>query len=162
MMACSIVTDLQERRIPNLITLPPMAAGLWIVVMMASFQHHFEYLAMYAAAFLVAVGFCFLMEKGKVWSAGDSKLFLVAIVWINGVVFPPWGTTLLIGSTLLIHAGMTLLPRINERTLFRFWQTAFFQQGSSTRKCQYPGSLCIAAASLFMFVMVLMGVEGGG
>lgn len=137
----SVTTDIRNRHISNVVTLPSIAAGLIAMMLMTLVQGRPLLLVSFVLMFLCSAGFCLILEKGNVWAAGDSKLFLAVTVWINGMVPPLWGTSLLIGWTAIIHTGM-----YGIRTVYVWW---FMLKNCRrlSRSWHYPGSITIALAS---------------
>ncbi|MFC0213832.1 prepilin peptidase [Paenibacillus chartarius] len=136
MVIVSLITDLRSRHILNVVTLPAMAAGFLAMAATATIQGRLFLLIPFVLAFLCSAGFCLFMEKSSIWAAGDSKLFLAVAVWMNGIVPPLWGTSLLIGWTASLHTGVCVIQffaRRNRRNLSMSWH--------------YPGSMTIALAS---------------
>lgn len=152
-LSISVITDLRYRRILNIVTLPAMAVGLLVLGWVAVRFPRFEMTMSCIAALFLSLGFCILMERGSVWAAGDSKLFLTVTVWMVGFSPPLVGIALLIGFSALIHVGGFVVQRLRVWwRIPRVWGIVRFQPLPSGPAWQYPGSITIAAASLFTFL----------
>lgn len=161
-LALAVRSDLRHRRIPNAVTFPAIVTGMMVMAGFAWSQHRWETFMGYVAALVLAAFFGMGMERGGVWSAGDSKLFLALAVWIDGAVPPFVGTGMLIGFTALGYAGLFTIRRYGIRRhsfhLFRRGGTA----PPLRQACRFPGSLLIAAASVAAFLLSLpAGREAG-
>lgn len=153
-LAISICFDVRQRRIPNVVTLPAIVVGVSVMAVSAWFRHRPETLMAYFFALTLAVIFCMGMERGGIWAAGDSKLFLAILSWIAVVVPPIEAVGLMMGLTALLHIGIVMIRRCSRsRHDRRSWWMAWALLLPLGQASQYPGAVLIAVASLLIFLL---------
>ncbi|MDP6670893.1 MAG: prepilin peptidase [archaeon] len=141
----SSFTDIKEGRIPNMLVLPAVIAGFILAVLSQA------NLFLFASNAIIAFAFGFVLYLSRMWSAGDSKLFLAFAVLFplasfpsNFVFFPAF--SLILNSFIPAFVALFALAILRTSTSQKF---------DALKKALNPKTLVSLAVILFAFYWAL-------
>ena len=138
-------TDIKEGRIPNILVLPAVVAG-FILAVLSQVD-----LFLFASNAIIAFAFGFVLYLSRMWSAGDSKLFLAFAVLFPLAAFPK--------NFVFFPAFSIILNSFIPAFIFLFalaiLRTNVDQKFDALQKALNPKTLVSLAVILFAFYWAL-------
>ena len=143
----SLYSDIRYRKIYNVVTIPVFIMGFFVSGFMYWYREGWKGVVLWLTALVIA-GLCgWIFERGAIWAAGDTKLYLSCLTWLYVVYHSVIVTGLIIGAILMLHFLLNIVARLMKYTfriprLFRLIPNG-----------QYPGAITITLAVLLVVVI---------
>ena len=144
----SLYSDIRYRKIYNKVTFPVFITGFFISLSYSFLYGKWMGLGKWFFGFMIGVVCSWAFEKGALWAAGDSKLFLACLLWLMLFVHPLIASAALAGAVLFLHFGLNVVLR-----LMKFYTVRITWFNKRLPKGQYPGAITIALAVLLVVVI---------
>ncbi|KLE31230.1 A24 family peptidase [Aurantiacibacter luteus] len=135
-LACA-ATDLLTRRIPNLLNLVVLVAGVGFAVATSTVEGTLLHLAHFALALVAAM----VLFRFGMWGGGDAKFYAAAAVWFPLVQAPMLALYTALAGVVLVLA-FSLTPSKKKRR---------------ERLAALPYGMAIAAGAIALAIMTYMG-----
>lgn len=137
----SLYSDIRYRKIYNVVTIPVFITGFFISGFIYWKGGGWQDVALWLTALVLGVVSGYFFEKGVIWAAGDTKLYLSCLAWLC-VLFPPLTITVsLIGAILMLHFLLNIVVR-----LMKMYTSGVPWLFRLIPNSQYPGAITIALA----------------
>lgn len=143
----SLYSDIRYRKIYNIVTLPVFVTGFFVSGFIYWSGAGWKGVLLWLSAIVLGALTGWVLEKGVVWAAGDTKLYLGCLTWLCVLFHPLTVTISLIAVVLILHFLLNVLVRLMKHyTIGIPWLFRLIPRS------QYPGAITIALAVLLVVV----------